>query len=60
MADPRRAAMDDGNISDGTIDEPSVAQTQPTRVNGNAGLVFEHYEPNGTSSRNESGDVEMG
>ena len=52
--------MDDGNMSDGTIDEPSVAQTQPARVNGNAGLVFEHYEPNGTTRQNESGDVEMG
>ncbi|KAL2051659.1 hypothetical protein ABVK25_008073 [Lepraria finkii] len=60
MADPQRAAMDDGNMSDGTIDEPSVAQTQPARVNGNAGLVFEHYEPNGTTRQNESGDVEMG
>ncbi|KAK3174565.1 hypothetical protein OEA41_001811 [Lepraria neglecta] len=60
MADPQRATMDDGNMSDGTIDEPSVAQTQPARVNGNAGLVFEHYEPNGTTRRDESGDVEMG
>ena len=60
MADAARTTMDDGNMSDGTIDEPSVAQTQPVRVNGSAGLVFEHYEPNGTTRRDESGDIDMG
>lgn len=52
--------MDDGNISDGTIDEPSAADVHagPSRRNGGS-LVFEHYEPNGTSKRDESGDVEM-
>ncbi|KAL2039876.1 hypothetical protein N7G274_007279 [Stereocaulon virgatum] len=53
-------AIDDGNMSDGTIDEPSVAQTRPARVNGSAELVFEHYEPNGTTRRDESGDIDMG
>ena len=53
--------MDDGNMSDGTIDElPAVQNRQePARVNGNSGLVFEHYEPNGTTRRDESGDIEM-
>lgn len=27
--------------------------------NTNGGLVFEHYEPNGSHRRDESGDVEM-
>lgn len=48
-------------MSDGTIDENPTTQTrqESVRVNGNAGLVFEHYEPNGTSRRDESGDIEM-
>ena len=56
-----RNAAEDANMSDGTIDENPTTQTrqESVRVNGNAGLVFEHYEPNGTSRRDESGDVEM-
>jgi len=54
-------AMDNGNISDGTIDEPSAADTRlgPSRSNGTGALLFEHYEPNGISKRDGSGDVEM-
>lgn len=53
--------VDNGNISDGTIDEPSAADHHagPSRSNGNGALVFEHYEPNGSSKRDGSGDVEM-
>ncbi|KAK4693721.1 hypothetical protein P7C71_g3723, partial [Lecanoromycetidae sp. Uapishka_2] len=53
--------LDHGNISDGTIDEPSAVANRagPSRSNGTGALVFEHYEPNGTSKRDESGDVEM-
>ena len=56
-----RNTVDDANMSDATIDEAPTAQTrhESVKVNGNAGLVFEHYEPNGTSRRDESGDVEM-
>ena len=59
--DSHRNPRNDGNMSDGTIDENPVVQSHqaPIRVNGNGGLVFEHYEPNGTSRRDESGDVEM-
>ena len=56
-----RNTMDDANMSDATIDEAPTAQNrhESVKVNGNAGLVFEHYEPNGTSRRDGSGDVEM-
>lgn len=54
--------MDNGNMSDGTIDEPPAADTHagPSGSNGSGALVFEHYEPNGTSKRDGAGDVDMG
>ena len=52
---------DAGNVSDGTVEEtaPQDTQTGPSRPNGTSGLVFEHYEPNGTAKQDQSGDVEM-
>lgn len=48
-------------MSDGTVEEPTAQAQQPEPSKGSgSGLVFEHYEPNGTSKRDESGDVEMG
>lgn len=55
-------ARDDGNMSDSTISEADQQETRPKAPrapNTNGGLVFEHYEPNGTHRRDESGDVEM-
>ena len=52
--------IDDGNMSDGTIDAQTAEENPPGNSNTKGGLVFEHYEPNGTSRRDESGDVEMG
>lgn len=50
-------------MSDGTIDEQNAEVQRPgsskANING-SGIVFEHYEPNGSSKRDESGDVEMG
>lgn len=51
--------MDDGKVSDGTISEADPEETRAAAPNINGGLVFEHYEPNGTHRRDESGDVEM-
>ena len=47
-------------MSDGTISEADAegARAPPPHTNG--GLVFEHYEPNGSHRRDESGDIEMG
>ena len=48
-------------MSDGTVDERALAAKRPETSKGTgSGLVFEHYEPNGTSRRDESGDIEMG
>lgn len=45
---------------EGTADDEIAGAQRPqsSRSNGN-GLVFEHYEPNGISKRDESGDFEM-
>ena len=51
---------DDGKASDGTISEADQEETRPPKPHTNGGLVFEHYEPNGSHRRDESGDVEMG
>ena len=52
-------AVDDGKMSDGTISEADPEESRARGPNTNGGLVFEHYEPNGTHRRDESGDVEM-
>ncbi|KAL8745511.1 MAG: hypothetical protein Q9190_002363 [Brigantiaea leucoxantha] len=44
------------DASDNTVNDPSVAVHEP-QTNGQ--FVFEHYEPNGQSRRDESGDVVM-
>lgn len=60
--EPNGGARDDGNLSDSTISEADQQEPRrkaPAAPNTNGGLVFEHYEPNGTHRRHESGDVEM-
>lgn len=52
-------AVDDGKMSDGTISEADPEDSRARAPNTNGGLVFEHYEPNGSHRRDESGDVEM-
>ena len=37
---------------------PQIQRPGSSKANSN-GLVFEHYEPNGTSRRDDLGDVEM-
>ena len=51
--------VDDGKMSDGTISEADAEESRAPAPNTNGGLVFEHYEPNGSHRRDESGDVEM-
>lgn len=52
-------AVDDGKLSDSTISEADPEETRASAPNTNGGLVFEHYEPNGSRRRDDSGDVEM-
>lgn len=52
-------AVEDGKMSDSTISEADPEETPAPAPNTNGGLVFEHYEPNGSHRRDESGDVEM-
>lgn len=53
-------AVEDGKMSDSTISEADPEENRAAAPKTNGGLVFEHYEPNGTHRRDESGDVEMG
>lgn len=57
--DQAGASGDALNVDD-TLDDKVAGTQRPesSRSNGN-GLVFEHYEPNGVSKRDDSGDVEM-
>ena len=56
----QKGATEDTTMSDGTVDEQAAEAQRPgsSRIDRN-GLVFEHYEPNGTSRKDESGDFEM-
>jgi len=58
--DPLTGAPEGAHISEGTVDDQVAEAQRPesSKANGSK-LVFEHYEPNGTSKRDESGDVEM-
>ena len=56
---PNGGAEDDGKMSDSTISEADPEESRAPAPNTNGGLVFEHYEPNGSHRRDESGDVEM-
>lgn len=60
-AEPQLDATEDANMSEGTVDEQSTEMQRPgsSKTNGNAGLVFEHYEPNGNTKRDGTEDVEM-
>lgn len=54
-------AMDDIKTSDEAVEEHAAGparQIEPQNSNGQQ-YIFEHYEPNGTSRRDDSGDVEM-
>lgn len=56
QADASGVALD----PEGTADDETAGAQRPESSRGNGkGLVFEHYEPNGISKRDESGDVEM-
>ncbi|KAL6719208.1 hypothetical protein ACLMJK_003445 [Lecanora helva] len=52
--------IEDSAMLSGTVEEQAGHAQHPesSRASGN-GLVFEHYEPNGTSKRDETGDIEM-
>ena len=53
--------MDDETVSaDGTIDDRGTFVPEDVSPKANGTLVFEHYEPNGTSHRDRPDDVEMG
>lgn len=58
--DAQKGASEDAHMSEGTIDDQVAEAQRPdsSKANGN-GLVFEHYEPNGTSKQDSSGDFEM-
>lgn len=59
--DPQKGPTEDATMSDGTVDEQASEAQRPESSKGSGGgLVFEHYEPNGTSKKDDSGDVEMG
>ena len=48
-------------MSDETTEEQAAqARHAEPSTAGENGLVFEHYEPNGTSRKDDTGDVEMG
>ena len=57
---PHEGTAEDASMSDDVVEEQAGELQRPesSKVNGN-GLVFEHYEPNGTSRRDDSGDVDM-
>ena len=58
---PQNNAREDTTMSDGTVDEQQAAEAQrpgSSKADSN-GLVFEHYEPNGTSRKDDLEDVEM-
>lgn len=56
----QQAASEEVSMSEGITGDrvEEVQRPESSKANGN-GLVFEHYEPNGTSKRDDSGDVEM-
>ncbi len=59
-SDPQKGHSEDAHMSDGTVDDQAAAAQRPESAKANGdGLVFEHYEPNGTSKPDSSGDLEM-
>lgn len=55
--DGHEGAADNRSVSP---DETIAEEQHDESRNTNGTLIFEHYEPNGTSRRDEGGDVEMG
>jgi hypothetical protein len=59
-SDPQKGHSEDAHMSEGTVDDQAAAAQRPESAKANGdGLVFEHYEPNGTSKPDSSGDLEM-
>lgn len=58
--DHQKGPSEDAHMSEGTVDDQVAEAQRPesSKANG-TGLVFEHYEPNGTSKQDSPGDVEM-